>query len=129
MTKRDAAEVIAALRAVEEKATKGPWMAQTERSDVMIYVKQRGAGIDCVAYAQVSNCPAWRDDMRLIAAARNALPALLEVAEAANKRAMALRGVVLGGKPTLSSCALVDAELELTDALARLAALEVQGAD
>ena len=79
---------LAELRRLHEAATPGPW--RTSREDMDSFVGSSDGGLESVAY--IYRDPAdripvigtsYRNDSRLIAAMRNALPALLSIAEAA----------------------------------------------
>ena len=89
---------LSALRELEEKATPGPWgtsgpKVETQHGwkyerefrpgyNAMEVTCEDGAGVVCAAETDKS-CTPHRADAELIAAARNALPALLAIAEAA----------------------------------------------
>ena len=109
------------LKALEAAATPGPWpvgfifwsLRQVEKScNDTVYSHMDGAEL---SDDESGRCPS-KTDAPLIAAARNALPDLIAVAEAANRLRSACD--VYGGNPNLVG-ALVDS---LDEALARLEA-------
>jgi hypothetical protein len=87
-----AQEKIAELRRLEQAATKTPWkiskMGSIWSGELSIDERGQSRGIDkfskvLIDHGVMDDCSITKGDMKLIAAARNSLPALLEVAEAA----------------------------------------------
>jgi len=126
--------IIERLRALEAKATKGPWefcLPINDAPDVHArwgrvhkYEVRDGVLERDIDIVEVAEHDEHDDDLRLIAAARNALPLLLDVAEAMSKhegfRGWSREAMVKYGKKD---------DLAVYDALSRLAELEVPDAD
>ncbi len=70
------------LRRLHKAATPAPWAVATDRQGDYLVAHHEAAVCDLL-----DSTLAARQDARLIAAARNALPALLRVAEAARRLA------------------------------------------
>jgi hypothetical protein len=68
------------LRALEKAATPGPWAVEDGKSVVAMF-----GDVDVYAQSVSSTRAVDESDAALVAAARNALPLLLDVAEAAQK--------------------------------------------
>lgn len=82
----DIQALIARLRELEAQATKGPWTYQ-ERSDVYTHIlrSEHAAGTYVVSFPQASRCKS-EEDARFTAAARNAMPTLLDAIAAQAER-------------------------------------------
>lgn len=111
MTRIDDRDTIARLRALEAEATPGPWTFSEWEDGVVTVDRVHDDGLDPVAIMAAGTTDS---DAALTAASRNALPALLDVAEAAR----AFRdGTYAGGRAYSGG-----------DLIAALARLEAPGA-
>ena len=78
-----------ALAELEKKATPGPWLVETDEADTETWISSASGVSEDVAV----ECVGWndhqytREDARLIAAARNSLPVLIEAARAVERMA------------------------------------------
>lgn len=85
------------LKALEAKATKGPWVSgDCVRPTLVLYRACPTPTEDLCAHCYCDGEGSGRNNMKFIAAARNALPALLAVAEAAAEYQRTSRDVMKG---------------------------------
>jgi hypothetical protein len=113
-------DAITKLRALHEAATPGPWRQDDGGADDWIVAGPCGEFIADIGWlgAVNSDAPARPDeDSALIAAARNALPALLDIAEAARAYLEAMEGVCPYAKQREAMFRLQDSLDAISDAV------------